>query len=291
MKEYKVEGHVSSYLPKDKNWKLIWADEFDGPELDRTKWDFRLNYWGKKAVAFTDEGIKFDGNSNIELHRVERDGYYVSPHLQTGEMSFDAPKDRGDKNTWDNTVWPLGTLKPAKFKHRFGYYEVRCKFQKNPLDWWSAFWLQSPSIGTSYDPEWSGIESDIMEHMKPGEATTGNIYGGYASQFTDDGRVTYSLKDTEDGYHIFAMYWSPTEYVFYCDGEAVSRANAHVSQVPQFILLSTEVRGYRKGEGLKIGEKVTKADGLDIVERVEDKKEFIDDAFIVDYVRVFDEVE
>jgi hypothetical protein len=87
------------------------------------------------------------------------------------------------------------------------------------------------------------------------------------------------------------MYWSPTEYVFYCDGEVVSRANAHVSQVPQFILLSTEVRGYRKGEGLKIGEKVTKADGLDIVERVEDKKEFIDDAFIVDYVRVFDEVE
>ena len=41
MKEYKVEGHVSSFLPADKNWKLVWSDEFDGTELDRSKWDYR----------------------------------------------------------------------------------------------------------------------------------------------------------------------------------------------------------------------------------------------------------
>ena len=41
MKEYKIEGHVSSYLPKNKNWKLVWCDEFDGTELDTSKWGFR----------------------------------------------------------------------------------------------------------------------------------------------------------------------------------------------------------------------------------------------------------
>lgn len=290
MQKYEVEGHVPSYLP-DGIWKLIWADEFDGPELDRTKWDFRLNYWGKKAEAFTDEGIVFDGNSNIELHRVERDGYYVSPHLQTGEMSFDVPKDISENNHWKNTVWPLGELKPAKFLHRYGYYEVRCKLQKYPLDWWSAFWMQSPSIGASYYPEWSGVENDIMEYQQIGEATTGNIYGGYAGQFTNDGRTSYPIKPTEDGYHTFAMHWTPNEYIFYCDGEVNSRASTHVSQIPQFILLSTEVRGYRAGCPLKIGEKVTKASGLSIIDREECEKTFIDDAFIVDYVRVFDEIE
>jgi beta-glucanase (GH16 family) len=290
MKEYKVENHVSSYLP-DGNWKLVWADEFDGPELDRTKWDFRLNYWGKKAEAFTDEGIVFDGNSNIELHRVEKNGYYVSPHLQTGEMSFDVPKDQSDENVWKNTVWPLGELKPANFVHRFGYYECRCKLQKYPLDWWSAFWMQSPSIGTAYDPAWCGVENDIMEYQQLEEATTGNIYGGYASQFHHVGRVHYALKPTEDGYHTFGMHWTPTEYVFYCDGEIVSRSAAPVSQIPQFVLISTEVRGYRKGVPLKIGERVTKAKGLDIIQREMTDEGFVDDAFIVDYVRVFDEVE
>lgn len=37
MKEYKVDGHVSSYLPEGKEWKLVWNDEFDGPELDTSK--------------------------------------------------------------------------------------------------------------------------------------------------------------------------------------------------------------------------------------------------------------
>ena len=39
---------------------------------------------------------------------------------------------------------------------------------------WSAFWTQSPSIGTSFDPAWCGVESDIMECFKVGKATTGN---------------------------------------------------------------------------------------------------------------------
>ena len=68
MKKYEVEGHVPSYLPEGRNWKLVWNDEFDGPELDTSKWEFRLNFWGKRFAAYTDEGITFDGNSNILLH-------------------------------------------------------------------------------------------------------------------------------------------------------------------------------------------------------------------------------
>ena len=34
---YEVPGHVPSYLPEGKKWKLVWADEFDGTELDMGK--------------------------------------------------------------------------------------------------------------------------------------------------------------------------------------------------------------------------------------------------------------
>ena len=53
MKEFKIENHASSYLPKEKNWTLVWQDEFDGNELDESKWNFREYFWGKKSPNFT----------------------------------------------------------------------------------------------------------------------------------------------------------------------------------------------------------------------------------------------
>lgn len=94
--------------------------------------------------------------------------------------------------------------------------------------------------------------------------------GGYGKQFREDGRVNYDLKETSDGWHYFGMNWQPDGYVFYCDGEEVSRCNANVSHVPQFILLTTEIQGYRINNPKKV------------------EGTFVDDAFIVDFVRVFD---
>jgi len=288
MKKYEVKDHHPSYLPEGE-WKLVWADEFDGPELDRTKWDFRLNFWGKPFEAYTDQGIMFDGNSCIELHRTQRNGCYVSPQLQTGSNSFDIPITNTDNPWGQDTIWKLGVLEPPKFVHRYGYYECRCKFQKDPETMWSAFWTQSPSIGTRYEPEWCGIESDIMEHFHPGKATTGNIYGGYGKQYTKEGRVSYPLDETEDGFHYFGMDWQPEGYVFYYNGKEVSRCNGHVSHVPEFILLTTEVQGYRSTGKKKVRLGGNHEEIEEIPQQI--KGEFVDDAFIVDHVRVFDKVE
>ncbi len=286
MKKFEVAGHEPSYLPEGE-WKLVWADEFDGTELDRTKWDFRLNFWGKRFDAYTDGGIVLDGNSHVELHRIECNGRYVSPQLQTGSNSFDIPKD-GTDNPWgQDEIWKLGILEEPKFVHRYGYYECRCKFQKDPSTMWSAFWTQSPSIGTRFEPEWCGIESDIMEHFHTGKVTTGNIYGGYGKQFTEEGRIKYDIE--EDGWHYFGMDWQPDGYVFYCDGKETARCSAHVSHVPQFILLTTEVQGYRSSGKKK---RILGPDGKEVeaaTYEILDKYE--DDAFIVDFVRVYDKVE
>ena len=100
-----------------------------------------------------------------------------------------------------------------------------------------------------------------------------------------DGRVKYDLEPTEDGWHYFGMDWQPDGYVFYCDGKQVSRCNAHVSHVPQFILLTTEVRGYRRILQMKErGDDLSEA-------KFAVKGELEDDAFIVDFVRVFDKMD
>lgn len=276
MIKYEIKGHEPSYLPKNKEWKLVWSDEFDGRELDRTKWDFRLSFWGERFQTYTDEGIELDGNSNLKIHLIEKDGQYYSAQLQTGSNSFDIPKET-QPNPWGQSdIWPLGDIKEPLFMHRYGYYEVRCKFQQQP-GWWSAFWLQSPSIGTTYEPTYSGIEVDIMENFtRDGAVTSGNIFGGYGSQFKEDARIRYKVEETEDSFHRFGVHWHENGYVFYCDGKETARTDKYVSKVEQFILLTTECQGYRHGNMDQPSEELKEAE--------------LPDCFTVDYVRVFDEI-
>ena len=276
MQKIEIKDHDYSLLPKGKKWKLIFSDEFDGAELDRSKWDFRLNFWGKRFETYTDEGVTVK-DSLLKINLIEKDGQYYSAQLQTGSNSFDIPKDESNQG-----FWPLGRLPEPKFMHSFGYYEIKCKFQKED-GWWSAFWLQSPSIGTTYDPKYSGIECDIMECFEPNHTdgirvTSGNIYGGYADCCRGDGRIYYNIEPTEDGFHRFGVHWSKDGYVFYCDGKETSRTDGrYVSHVEQFILLTTECKGYREGDGKTPDQKLLEAK--------------LPDCFTVDYVRVFDEIE
>ena len=186
MQKFEVKDHEPSFLPEG-NWKLVWADEFDGTELDRSKWTFRLNYWGKRFPAYTDQGVIVKDGC-VELHRTEVDGRYVSPQLQTGANSFDFLLDMDKReNPWGQAgIWPLGELEEPKFVHRYGYFECRCKFQKDPETMWAAFWTQSPTIGARFEPEWAGIESDIMEYFHEGRAhivDMSTIQGGTAQDF------------------------------------------------------------------------------------------------------------
>ena len=72
MQEYRIDGHVSSFLPDGKNWKLVWNDEFDGNLLDESKWNFRRQFWGYDAPNFTDEGVEVSGGT-LKINLV-RDG-------------------------------------------------------------------------------------------------------------------------------------------------------------------------------------------------------------------------
>ena len=67
-----------------------------------------------------------------------------------------------------------------------------------------------------------------------------------------------------------------TGYTFYVDGEEDGHIEDFVSHIPEFILISTEVRGYRMENHEPIPEAFEAAAA--------------GDTFLVDYVRVFDRV-
>lgn len=100
MEDYILSGHEPSRLPAEKNWQLIWNDEFDGTELDTSKWGFRLNFWGKPFPAFTTEGVVLDGQSHLQLHVVKKGDQYCSPHLQTASLFYDVWEFTHGKIIW-----------------------------------------------------------------------------------------------------------------------------------------------------------------------------------------------
>ena len=287
MKEFKIENHASSYLPKEKNWTLAWQDEFDGNELDESKWNFREYFWGKKSPTFSREGVSVDGNSNLVIALVKKGDDFYSGHLQTGSLTYDIPKDT-------NGMWPFGKFERAKFMHKFGYYEIRCRLPKNP-GWHAAFWLQAPGIGSHPNAKYCGVETDIMENYRQhteGLMLCGNGFGGYGKDAVWPGHFRFPFVETADGWHYYGVDWNKDGYTFYADGKKIGwqgPPDVAVSHVEQFILVSTECHGYNRNFGDNCGD-----DGHGDMWKgkpVEElKKAVLPDAFIVDHVRVFDEI-
>lgn len=266
--------HVKSLLPAHKKWRQVWNDEFDGDTLDTSKWSYRLHLLQKRHNTFTDQGAVPDGRGNLLLTLQERNGQYYSPHLQTGSNYLDRPGEGFCFHRTPKFVWPVAKIEQPKFMHKYGFYEIRCKLPEQP-GWWAAFWLQSPCIGSTLNPEESGVEVDIMENFtRDGIVSHNNHWNGYGADHKSAGSGERKLKETPDGFHVFGLDWSPDGYTYYIDGEESWHCDGPVSHREQFILVSTECMGYRDGD-----EPSPKL-----------KEAVLPDYFIVDYVRVFDEV-
>lgn len=286
-----VANHAPSLLPEGRKWKLVWHDEFDGTELDTTKWGYRVNFWGRDAHWFAkpQDGAVEVKDGCVHLKVVKKpDGQFVSPQLQTGELMWDIPADKNAKG-----FWPLPRRKPAKFLHKYGYYEARFRLQKMP-GWWSAFWMQTETQGCSLDPRQAGVEQDIMESFFPGEIILhcyhmngyGADYKGFDSHrrykgLPENALRVYKKTVGTDRFVTMGLLWEPDGYTVFIDGVqsgyrvGTARGEA-VSSVPEFILISTECQSFREnkmtGKASPHLEAAWKAG----------------DEFTVDYVRVYD---
>ncbi|TWT76465.1 Endo-1,3-1,4-beta-glycanase ExsH [Planctomycetes bacterium CA13] len=198
--------------PDDKSLTLKWHDEFDGDQLDATKWEARPDgkrkggWWSPRAISLNGEG-----------------------HLAITTFS-----DNGKPTT--GCVWTKG-----KFEHSFGYYVARVKFQNQPGHW-SAFWINGNGIGTVGDDGRDGTEIDIMEKPWLDDRVQHTLHwDGYGDHHKSKGNVV-KVPDVMNGWHTFGLLWLPEEYIFYVDGKETWRTNAGgVCQVPQYMLLSDEV--------------------------------------------------
>jgi beta-glucanase (GH16 family) len=226
--------------PEGKRWELVWHDEFEGDSIDDSKWNVRAD--GPRAEGWwLPEAVELDGQGHLVMKVLERDGKFISGCIET----------RG------------------KFERAFGYYVARIQLQSQPGHW-SAFWLFNDGIYQVGDEAREGAEIDIMEKPRLDDRVEHAIHWDGYEDHHQYAKKVVEVPGIMEGFHTFALLWTPDEYVFYVNEQETWRTSAGgVCQVPLYIKLSGEVGRW----------------GGDIREAT------LPDAFLVDYVRVYGLVE
>lgn len=205
-------GHETT-PPVGEDYRLVWSDAFDGDTLDLTKWGYRSLGPRRDAVNVTDT-VALDGN-----------GHLVLTTRRSGDVYHTAM---------------IGTQ--GTFETTFGYFECRVRLQKQ-VGHWSAFWLQSPSMGDPVgDTAKAGTEIDIFEYLRrEGDLVHHNLHwDGYGRDHKHAG-TDVRVPGLADGWNTFGLLWTETEYVFYINGQESWRSAQALSRRDQYIILSLEV--------------------------------------------------
>jgi beta-glucanase (GH16 family) len=185
-----------------QEWNLVWADEFEGDQLDETKWsymtgdgtEYGIPGWGNNELQYyREENVKVaDGMLTITARRENIGGrQFTSGRIRT--------KDKGD--------WTYGRI------------EFRAKMPVGQ-GLWAAVWMLPTE---EYYGGWAASgEIDIMEYLGH---ETGVVHGTlhYGGQWPEN---QYNGKSyTTDGpsfaseFHDFAMEWEEGEFRWYVDGD------------------------------------------------------------------------
>ena len=218
----------SVHLPP--GYGLSWQDEFNGAALNMKNWGYRQCGPRHDAVN-TPEAVSVTGGQLV-IRTYTGEGKHCTGMIATRKEVLDRP---------------------------YGFYEasISCSGdERTSSGMWSAFWLQSDSISSIGNTGKYGTEIDIVEyrpHPRDGKEINQALhYHGYGANHRSAAKVhdTGLMK----GFHTYGVLWTAAGYAFYMDGKEVWTTPEALSCIPEYIILSSEIRdknwaGNIPGEG------------------------------------------
>ena len=290
------------------NYDLTWFDEFDGEQLDRTKWDYSLSSFDPKArtqMHFTDDPANVSLKDGI-LHLtalytpkelkwnpvtkknewVDRENTYKDS--TTGQMiTYKAPFTSGAIQTRDRHGKVL-----TEFVGDF-YAESRIKLPFSESSW-ASFWMTGTKGGGSpksgeidvfeskgYDPKF--IQANV--HTEPTPGKTGQYSEQHPYKIPNNG-------DTQTDFHTYGVLKEGDKVTFFYDGQAVKtikysellKNTPFVNKDNGFILRLTHIVG---GSFVKDWEKNGTRNYTDAIPYKDSYKDGSRSDMQIDYVRVW----
>lgn len=235
---------AQSAFPQEANssgatgqWKLVWSDEFNGPTIDTSVWNYEIGFIrNKEPQYYTDRAENSyieKGNLVIETRRENYQGApYTSASLNTrGKRTF-----------------------------QYGRIEMRAKLPKGNAIW-PAFWTMGEEGGWPRCGEidimemWGGKIEEIWGRKGNNGlgdgVTTGCIhYADENGKHVSGGLAKYRLPSgakCADAYHVYAIEWDAAEIKWFFDDvnfkhfKIDTDAKRQGFQQPHFILVNTAI--------------------------------------------------
>ena len=180
-----------------------------------------------------------------------------TPPSTARATSSSRPSGRTSGTCWNGTCQYTSAKfsTPQTFSQAYGHFEARMQLPRGQ-GMWPAFWMLGNDIGSVGWPN-SG-EIDIMENIgkEPG-SVHGTIHGpgysganGIGAGYTLPGGQAFA-----DGFHTFAVDWSPNSITWSVDGNAYEtrtpadlNGNRWVFDHPFYIIMNLAVGGYWPGD-------------------------------------------
>lgn len=226
--------------------ELLFADEFNAPDLDRSKWNVvGMDFWvNDELQAYLDSPDTISIAQDIE--GADGGALVLRPVYRPGVDS------REDRNA-DFISGRVNTRDKFEFTH--GRIEARIKLP-DAEGVWPAFWL----LGNGQWPQTGEI--DIMEYVGETDWSGVALHGpGYSGETPIVNK--YFFPDGQDAtdWHTYAVEWTSDAVLFEVDGRLTYRATKEMVgyygewrfDTPKFAILNFAVGGIypAKTNGIK----------------------------------------
>jgi len=207
-------------------WRLTFSDDFDGVGAPDPK------KWQSESYNRRDNPDGPDGWWEPKNVRLDGEGNLILSVTQI-------PNRNRDTDPYDFAAGMVSTK--GLFEQKYGRFEMRGRLPRK-TGWWAAFWLFSKGAADAGHQGRDGTEIDIVEGFGQSDSLKHALHWDGASDDPQSRDKSFDWGGVSDGFHTYAVEWSPSEYVFFVDGVETWRTSAGgVSQVPAYIKLTAEI--------------------------------------------------
>jgi len=205
------------------DWPLVWADEFEGMEINPQIWTRQL-------------GASGWGNNELQYYTDDSENAFVTG----GQLHIEAIQENLQGSNYTSARLITNDL----FEFKYGRLEARIKIPMGQ-GIWPAFWM----LGANYENVgWPGCgEIDVMEHVNNEPVAHGTLHWQQGNNHNYQGT---SLPISTDEFHNYGILWSESQIQFYIDSVVYYTSNftpnnntSPIFQRPFFLLLNVAVGG------------------------------------------------
>ena len=202
IKKHDITPKTLTQRTDGKEWKVVWSDEFEGTEVDTTKWTYDIGNWGW-------------GNYELQYYTKKR---IENARIEEGNLIIEARKDDL------GAAWTSARLTTrGKTSFLYGRIEFRAKVPVEKGNW-AAGW----TLGDEYVDELSWPycgEIDILESVGfeiddetgKGIAHASAHTKAYYFKIGNQKTFTVEVENMNTEFHTYAIEWTPEGIIGFVD--------------------------------------------------------------------------